>query len=53
MCMHINTDYSAIFELIWFSFGTLMDLYVSHIVLKFQMNISNSSWIIAIYVFLP
>ena len=30
-----------------------MDLYVPHIMLKFQINILNSFWIIAIYVFLP
>ena len=30
-----------------------MDLYVPHIVLKFQINILKGFWIIAIYVFLP
>ena len=30
-----------------------MSLYVPHIVLKFQVNILNSSSVIAIYVFLP
>ena len=39
--MHISADYSAISKLISFSFGTLTGPYVSHIVLKFQINIFN------------
>ena len=42
MCTHIGADYSAILKPILFIFGILIGLYVSHIVLKFQINISNS-----------
>ena len=51
--MHISANYSAISELILFSFDILMSLHVLHTVLKLQVNISNSSLIINIYVFLP
>ena len=53
MCMHIGTNVSAFSDLIWFCFEAVMGQHVPHIVLKFQVNILNSSWIIAIYVFLP
>ena len=42
MCVCIGTNYSAISEPILFIFGILMHPYVPHIVLKFQINISNS-----------
>ena len=42
MCMRIGADYSPICELILFIFGTLIGLYVPHIILNFQVNISNS-----------
>ena len=42
MCMHIGTNYSAISKPILFIFGTLIGLYVPHIMLKIQINISNS-----------
>ena len=40
--MCIGTNYGAICELIWFSFGTLMLLHVLHTLLMFQVDISNS-----------
>ena len=42
MCMHIDADLWAIYESIYFIFGTLIGLYVSHKALKFQVNIFNS-----------
>ena len=42
MCMHIGANYSAISKPILFIFGTLIGLYVPHIVLKFEVNILNS-----------
>ena len=40
--MHIGTNYSTISKLILFIFDALMHTYVPHIVLKFEVNISNS-----------
>ena len=40
--MHISANYSAICKPILLIFGTLIGLFVPHIVLKLQMNISNS-----------
>ena len=40
--MHIGTDYSTICKPILLIFGTLIGLYVPHIVLQFQINIFNS-----------
>ena len=42
MCMHISTNYSAMFEQIRLFFGALMHPHVPHIVLRFQVNIFNS-----------
>ena len=40
--MHISANYSAISKPILIIFGTLIGLYIPHMVLKFQVNISNS-----------